>query len=140
MITCGLCGSGVTAEEKLKQQKNGNKHHYVYYVCTKFNDKHCPCGYIREEELIEQLAGILDTIALDEIGMKEKIRAEIEAHNAFQQSVLGLKADKIKVKEIDIRNYAKHILRNRPIEEKRTLLDNLRSKLILREKTILLQQ
>ncbi len=136
MITCGLCGSGVTAEEKFKRQKNGNEHHYVYYVCTKFNDKHCPCGYIREEELIEQLAGILDTISLDSIGMKEKIRAGLESHNAFQQSVLGIKPDKIKVKEVDIRNYAKHILRDRPIDEKRALLCNLRSKLILKEKIL----
>jgi len=136
MITCGLCGSGISADEKFKRQKNGNEHRYVYYGCTKFNDKKCPCGYIREEELIEQLAGILDTVSLDEIGMKEKIRAEVEAHNAFQQSVLGLKADKIKVKEVDIRNYAKHILRDRPIEEKRALLANLRSKLVLKEKKI----
>lgn len=136
MITCGLCGSGVSADEKFKRQQNGNEHRYVYYGCTKFNDKKCPCGYIREEDLIEQLAGILDTISLDEIGMKEKIKAEVEAHNAFQQSVLGLKADKIKIKEIDIRNYAKHILRDKPIEEKRALLANLRSKLTLNDKII----
>jgi DNA invertase Pin-like site-specific DNA recombinase len=139
MITCGLCGSGVSADEKFKRQQNGNEHRYVYYGCTKFNDKKCPCGYIREEDLIEQLAGILDTISLDEIGMKEKIKAEVEAHNAFQQSVLGLRSDKIKVKEIDIRNYAKHILRDRPIEEKRALLANLRSKLTLDNKTISLR-
>jgi site-specific DNA recombinase len=136
MITCGLCGSGISADEKFKRQQNGNEHRYVYYGCTKFNDKKCPCGYIREEDLIEQLAGILDTISLDEIGMKEKIKAEVEAHNAFHQSVLGLKADKIKIKEIDIRNYAKHILRDKPIEEKRALLANLRSKLVLKEKRI----
>ena len=136
MITCGLCGSGVTAQEKFKRQKNGNEHRYVYYCCTKFNDKNCPCGYVREEELIEQLASILDTVSLDEIGMKDQIRAGLESHNAFQQSVLGIKPDKIKVKEVDIRNYAKHILRDRPIDEKRALLCNLRSKLTLNDKIV----
>jgi len=140
MMTCGLCGSGICADEKFKKLKDGGENRYVYYGCTKFNDKQCPCGYIREEDLIEQLVGILDTIALDEIGMKEKIKAELEAHNAFQQSVLGLKSDKIKVKEVDIRNYAKHILRDRPIEEKRALLANLRSKLLLSEKIISLSK
>lgn len=24
MMTCGLCGSGITADEKFKKQKNGN--------------------------------------------------------------------------------------------------------------------
>lgn len=138
MITCGLCGSGICADEKFKKLKDGGENRYVYYGCTKFNDKKCPCGYIREEDLIEQLAGILDTIALDEIGMKDKIKAELEAHNAFKQSVLGLKADKLKVKEVNIRNYAKHILRDRPIEEKRALLSNLRSKLTLKNKVIYL--
>jgi len=137
MMTCGLCGSGVTADEKFKKLKDGTTARYVYYGCTRFRDKDCPCGYIREEDLIEQLANILDTVSLNEIGMKDKIRTEIESHNEFQESVLGRKAtEKVKIKEIDIRNYAKHILRKRPIHEKRELLSNLRSKLLLKDKQI----
>src|SRR5690606_22538439 len=103
MITCGLCGSGVTADEKFKKLKDGTTNRYVYYGCTKFKDKDCPCGYIREEELTEQLAEILDTVSLDEIGMKDRIKAEILAHNEFQESVLGREVkEKIKIKEIDI--------------------------------------
>lgn len=137
LITCGLCGSGITADEKFKKQKNGNVHRYVYYGCTKFIDKNCKCGYIKEEDLVEQLANTLDKISLDEIGMKDKIRTEIEQHQKFQESVLGkVSKDKIKVKEIDIRNYAKYILRERSIWEKRELLSHLRSKLILKEKHI----
>lgn len=139
MLTCGLCGSGVTADEKFKNLKDGTQARYVYYGCTKFRDKNCKCGHIREEDLIEQMANILDTVSLDEIGMKDKIRAEIESHNEFQESVLGkVVKEKIKIKEIDIRNYAKHILRKRPIYEKREVLKNLRSKLILKEKQLTL--
>jgi DNA invertase Pin-like site-specific DNA recombinase len=137
MITCGLCGSGITADEKFKKLKDGTTNRYVYYGCTKFKDKNCPCGHIREEELIEQLANILDTVSLDEIGMKDRIKAEIESHNEFQESVLGKEVkEKIKIKEVDIRNYAKHILRKRPLHEKRELLSHLRSKMVLSEKKI----
>jgi hypothetical protein len=137
MITCGLCGSGITADEKFKKLKDGTTNRYVYYGCTKFNDKTCTCGYIREEELIKQIANILDTISLDEIGMKDKIKKEIQSHNEFQESVLGKEVkEKMKIKEVDIRNYAKHILRNRPIYEKRELLSCLRSKLVLKEKQL----
>ncbi len=140
MMTCGLCGSGVTADEKFKKLKDGTTNRYVYYGCTKFKDKNCQCGYIREEELIEQLANILDVVSLDEIGMKEKIKAEIESHNEFQESVLGREVkEKVKIKEVDIRNYAKHILRKRSLYEKRELLSHLRSKLILKNKQIILQ-
>lgn len=76
-------------------------------------------------------------MSLNEIGMKEKIKAEIESHTEFQESVLGKTVkEKIKIKEVDIRNFAKHILRKRPIHEKRELLSNLRSKLVLKDKTI----
>jgi len=137
MLTCGLCGSGVTADEKFKSLKDGTQARYVYYGCTKFRDKNCKCGYIREEELIEQMADILDTVSLDEIGMKDKIRAEIQAHNEFQESVLGRAVkEKVKIKDIDIRNYAKHILRKRSMYEKREVLRHLRSKLVLKEKKL----
>ncbi len=137
MLTCGLCGSGITADEKFKNLKDGTQARYVYYGCTKFRDKNCKCGHIREEDLIEQMANILDTVSLDEIGMKDKIKAEIESHNEFQESVLGkVVKEKIKIKEIDIRNYAKHILRKRPMHEKRELLKHLRSKLVLKNKQL----
>ncbi len=140
MITCGLCGSGVTADEKFKKLKDGTTSRYVYYGCTKFKDKFCQCGYIREEELTEQLAEILDTVSLDEIGMKDRIRNEIQAHNEFQESVLGREVrEKVRIKEIDIRNYAKHILRKRSVYEKREVLSHLRSKLVLKEKRLYLQ-
>ena len=77
-MTCGLCGSGISADEKFKKQKNGNTHRHVYYGCTKVKDKDCKCGYINEDELVEQFAGLMDTIDLNVIGIKEKIKAEVE--------------------------------------------------------------
>lgn len=137
LITCGLCGSGISADEKFKKQKNGNVHRYVYYGCTKFNDKYCKCGYVREEQLIEQLEKIFDKVSLDEIGMKERIKDELEKHAEFQHQILGKTTkEKYRVKDVDIRNYAKYILRERSMWEKRELLSHLRSKLVLKEKQL----
>ena len=91
LFTCGLCGSGVTAEEKFKKQKNGNVHHYIYYGCTRGRDLHCKAGYIREENLIEQLLKIIDEIDLNALGVKEKIKEEIKRYHKFSHAVLGLK-------------------------------------------------
>lgn len=30
LMRCGECGSGITAESKTKECKNGNVHHYTY--------------------------------------------------------------------------------------------------------------
>jgi len=136
LITCGLCESGITAEEKFKQLKNGTVNRYVYYGCTKFRDKHCKSGYIREEDLIEQLTMLMDKIDLDEISMKEQIKTEIERHKKFQSGILGEKQQKVKVGDIDMRNYAKYILRDGTILEKRKLLGCLKSKLTMNDKSL----
>lgn len=135
LIKCRLCGSSITADEKFKRQVNGNVHRYVYYGCSKFQDKDCKCGYIREEELVNQLELMLDKLDLDEIGMKEHIKTEVERYKKFQAGVLGVK-DKIKVADIDIRNYAKYILRDGTNFEKRELLSCLKSKITISNKLI----
>ena len=136
LMTCGLCSSGITADEKFKKQANGNTHRYVYYGCCKFHDKNCKSGYLKEEDLIEQLAGLMDKIDLDEIGMKQKIKDEIERHKRFNVGILGLKDTTVKVADVDIRNYAKHVLRGGTTIEKRALLGCLRSKIMLSQKQI----
>ena len=130
MMTCGICGSGITADEKFKKLKNGDVNRYIYYMCTKHNDSKCKNPIVREELLIEQLVNLMDTIKLDEIAMKEKIKEEMERIKRFQSSLLG-KKDKTETTDIDIRNYAKYILRDGKIEEKRELLSCLKSKLVL---------
>lgn len=136
LIACGLCGSGVSADEKFKKQKNGNMHRYVYYGCCRGKDTNCKSGYIREEEVIEQLADFMDTINLDEISIRGKIKDEIERNRRFQMGLLGIREKAVKVDDIDIRNYAKYILRDGTMEEKRELLSCLRSRLTLANKVV----
>ena len=135
LMSCGLCGSGITADEKFKKQKNGNIHRHVYYGCTKVKDRECKCGYINEVDLIEQFVQLMDIIGLDEIGIKEKLKIEVERFKKFQQGVLNVKA-KIQVTDVDLRNYAKYLLREGSDVEKRELLSNMRSHILLENKQI----
>lgn len=134
-MECGLCGSGVTADEKFKKQKNGNVHRHVYYGCTKSKDKNCKGGYIKEIDLIKQFEDLMDRIDIDEIGVKEKIKSEVERFKKFQHSILGVKT-KVEVADIDIRNYAKYLLREGADVEKRELLGCLKSRILLDNKII----
>ncbi len=119
---------------KFKKQQNGNIHRYIYYGCTKVRDKNCKCGYINEDELILQLEGLMEKIDLDEIGIKEKIKAEVQRFKKFQRIILGIK-EKIEIDDIDIRNYAKYILQDGTNLEKRELLSCLSGKRILKVRT-----
>ncbi|MDD5710748.1 MAG: recombinase family protein [Candidatus Colwellbacteria bacterium] len=137
LMTCGLCKSGITAEEKFKKQKNGNIHRYVYYVCARSKDRNCKGGYINEKDLLIQFENLIEKIDIDEIGIRGKIRAEVERFKKFQQVLLGRK-EKIQIEEIDIRNYAKYLLREGMDVEKRELLGCLKSRLTLKEGAVFL--
>ena len=64
LLHCGECGMSITAEDKLKQQKNGNTHRYVYYRCTKKSATPCAQPYVREEALDSQLSELLERFVL----------------------------------------------------------------------------
>ena len=78
---------------------------------------------------------MLDNLDLDEIGMREHLKSEVERYKKFQSGVLGVK-DKIKVADIEIRNYAKYVLREGTNFEKRELLSCLKSKITLNNKNV----
>ncbi len=138
LMTCGLCGSGITADEKFKKLKDGGVNRHVYYHCTRSKDRNCKNGYLNEEELIKQFEKLLDDINLDKIGMKEKIKTEVERFKKFQRAVLNNK-EKIEVKDIDIRNYAKYILKEGQDIEKRELLGCFKSVIYFKNKVISLK-
>lgn len=66
LIRCGECGCAITAEDKVKRQKNGNIHYYTYYHCTKRKDLPCNQKTIRLEALEEQIAQVLETFEIPE--------------------------------------------------------------------------
>lgn len=138
IMTCGLCGSGITADEKFKHQKNGNVHRYVYYKCTRTKDQNCKCGFINEEDLIKQLQDLIDDLEIQTVPLKEKITEEVKRFKKFQSMLLGNKTP-ITVKDIDIRNYAKFILQEGSMEEKREFLRCLKSEIKLDNKNIKLK-
>ena len=137
LLTCGLCGSGISACEKFKKLKDGTTNKYIYYGCARSKDKNCDFGYTREEELIKQLMSIIDEVDMNEVGIRHRFEKEIERFNRFQQSILRIKDEKkVKAKEIDLREYAKYILQEGGMLEKRELLGCLKGKIVLQNKTV----
>lgn len=136
LMSCGLCGSGITAEEKYKNLKDGSINKYIYYGCTRSRDKDCKGGYIEEKVLISQLLELMDKIDLDKSGIKKKLEVEIERHKKFHSGIMGKPNAEYHAKDVDIRNYAKYLLSEGSMFEKRDLLVCLKSKLELKEKSL----
>jgi len=137
LFTCGSCGSGVTAEEKFKYRKDGSSTRYVYYHCTKFKDPDCEEPFTREEEILAQMLELIDEISIKKLGMREKIEKEIQRYELFTTGVLGVKNTGSKPADrVSIQRYAKYVLQEGSIEEKRELLKHLKSELTLKEKKV----
>ena len=91
----------------------------------------------KQEVVIEQILELFDKIDLDELGMKHLIDAEVARYNKMRASLLGIK-EHDKADDINVRKYAKYILREGTMVEKRELLSNLKNKIILKDRKIAL--
>jgi len=141
LMKCGECGSGICAEEKFKRLKDGTVSRYVYYGCMGRWAKRCKQLYIREEELTKQLCNMIDEVEIDKIAASQKVRAEMEKMKRVAVMIGGGEiADQllVAVDKFDVRAYGKHVLKEGTREEKRDLLDKLKSNFILKDGKILL--
>lgn len=139
LMTCGYCGSGITAQEKIKEISDGSVRNYIYYSCTRHKDKFCKNPYIREDNLIAQIEEIIDKLDINKLGARHIIDREIERHNKLRANVLGIKdPNKVTEEKVDIRAYAKYLLREGTIYEKRELLEQLKNKIQMKDRKIYL--
>ena len=138
LMTCGLCGSGISAEEKYKLLKDGTSAKYIYYGCGRSKDRHCKNPYLREEDLVEQLIKLMDKIDLNRTGVQIKFEEELKRFNKFHRGVLGISGKKEKHKDIELKTYTKYLLKEGSNEEKRELMGCLKSQVVIKEKTVTL--
>ena len=125
LFTCGYCQSGISAEEKWKPLKDGTSAHYIYYGCSRARDRNCKNKYIREEELIEELLKIIDKVNINELGMRQKLEDEIRRFNKLQKIVNGKSGNElVEENDVNIRQYAKYLLKDGSTSDKRELQDN----------------
>ena len=135
VMTCGLCGSGIVADEKHKKLAGGGLSDYIYYGCNRSRDMDCKCGYLREEDLIKQLVALIEKVEVEEKFIKNKFDQEQARMAVFQKQFYGTKMVKSEI-EYDPKKFTEHILTEGTVEEKREMLANLRGKILLTKKVV----
>lgn len=139
LMICGKCGSGISAEEKYKQLKDGTVAKYIYYGCGRSKDRTCKNPYLREEELTMQFIDILENIDISQTGLQLKFEVEIRRFNKFNRGVLGIRNTPTKHEDIDLRTYAKYVLLEGTNEEKRELMGCFKSKVKIIDRKVRLE-
>jgi len=80
---------------------------------------------------------LIDTMSMDELGLRKNLKEQIEHHERFN-TLLGVKSEKVRLYDVDLKNYAKHTLHNGSPDEKRVVLGHLRDHILLGEKVVAL--
>jgi DNA invertase Pin-like site-specific DNA recombinase/predicted metal-binding protein len=139
LFKCGSCGSGVGVDGKIKTLKDGTMVHHIYYHCTQFRDPKCPELYIKEEDLIEQLILLTDLIDIDELGIDQQLRKDIEQFNVFASGMFGQQLLDKPLQQVDPKTYVKYILKNGSLEQKRNIMKCSKSKIIIKNKRLFIE-
>ncbi len=102
LLKCGNCNMMITAEHKVKRQKNGNVHEYVYYRCSRKNKAiKCKEPWIKENDLDIQISSLLQKFSLRPDWAKD-IRQMLEKNKteSAQSSVPFIHEARNRIQEI----------------------------------------
>lgn len=138
IMKCGVCGSGITADEKFKKLLNGGVNRHVYYRCTKAKDRNCKNRALNETELIESLLNMVDTLNINKVKLTAKLDVEIQKFKKLQAMFLGKKKTE-KIEQIDLKDYTKFVLKEGSPLEQRSILECISSELVLKNKKIIIR-
>ncbi len=141
ILKCGACRTGITAEEHMKRlMTTGEIRRYVYYHCGRANDLDCIQPYIREGDLMNELLKLIDKLELDEIGAHEQFKDELERYQRFNGVIGYTGKELVKTPAIDLKAYAKYVLRNGTREEKREILKYVIGEVYLKDQKVYVER
>lgn len=134
MLKCGACGSGITAQERVKRLKSGALKRYVYYHCTQFKNFDCHEPYIREETLIEQLTELLKQVSINEIETKPILKMELDKFMMIHRSIQDRNNQTDTEVEFNLTGFIHYIFQEGAREQKRELIGCLNTTISVKEK------
>lgn len=143
-MNCGVCGSGIIADEHFKRPNNGKIHRYVYYHCSDAKTHNCSdkSNYLEEKVLIKQIINLIGTLDSKYLTQKEKHSEMIERiyrYDSFMTNEPILERDQ-KKRDSDLRKYIQVLFRDGTPEERLTIVKNLKRKLTMKDRKISLNE
>lgn len=139
MFKCGACGSGITAQERIKRLKSGALKRYVYYHCTQFNNYDCHEPYIREDKLVEQLSELLSHVQINEVETKPVLKSELDKFMFIHNSMQKQKDSTESGAEFDLTGFVQYVLKDGTRDQKRELVGCLKQTTYIKQKQIYTQ-
>lgn len=127
LFVCAGCGGNIIGEERYRKRKNKSPRRHVYYHCARELGQ-CKEPYISEEKLCQQILRYINFMNVAHpvsLKLTEKLSTSIEAYSKVKEEVLCEQDINPENVPLDIVSFARHILRNGTIREKRDLIKAL---------------
>lgn len=137
LLKCGSCGSGITAQEKVK--RSGTR--YIYYHCTKLKDHTCHEPYAREDLLSKEFIKVLEDIPAEELLKNYAIQIKFKQFQRFHSPIVDMDLKENEVNEIDtqdvnLKKFIRYVMNDGDRQEKRELIGCIKATLYLHDKQI----
>jgi len=138
LFKCGSCKSNVIGEERFRKRKYAEPRRHVYYHCARQLSQ-CSEHYISEEKLIKQILRYINFMNIahpKSLKLTEKLKSSVDSYLKIREEILYEQDINPKSVPLDIVNFARHILYNGTIQEKRDLVLALGRQLYIKNKFI----
>ena len=109
----------------------------ILVMCCKSKDHACKNPALNEDDLIKAFQKMASTIELDEVSLTDKLNFEIKRFKKLQAMFLGKEKTK-DIQPIDLREYATFVLKEGSVLEKRSILECLKSEMVMKDRLIYL--
>jgi len=138
LFKCGSCKSNIIGEERFRKRKYEEPRRHVYYHCARQLSQ-CSEPYISEEKLIKQILRYINFMNIahpKSLKLTEKLKSSVDSYLKIREEILYEQDINPKSVSLDIVNFARHILYNGTIQEKRDLVLALRRQLYIHNRHI----
>lgn len=125
IFKCGVCKGNIIGEDRFRKRKNGlPPRQHIYYHCAR-QLKSCPEPYISEEKLVKQILRYINFMNIAHPGFlkfTEKLQSSVSTYKSIREEILCEQNINPNRDLIDPVNFARYILTNGTIQEKRDLV------------------
>lgn len=126
LLKCANCKASIVGEDRYRERLNKEPKYHIYYHCSRQINHDCREPYLSEEELEKSLFKLINFMYIahpDELILTDKIQEGLTEFKNMREAIFLQQDINPNSKVWDIRDYARYVLSNKGIEEKRELFN-----------------
>lgn len=138
LFKCGTCKTNMIGEDRLRKRKWEHPRKHIYYHCARQLER-CSEPYIDEDKLIKQILRYINFMNMAHPGflnLTEKLKASTDSYSKIREEILYEQDINPSSRPMDEVNFARYILYNGTVQEKRDLVMSFGRQLYIKNYTV----